>query len=115
MKKTQNVSLLRPPKQRQQKQTVSVQKITAKDERKIIGGLLMIGGVVLILIGLGLSYNEWTTLPIEKLALMAIVEGLGLGISTTFAGFILFRIGLAIYFAKNNTQVWNRTKKLLSF
>ena len=73
----------------------------------------MIGGVVLIVIGLALTLDEYKTLPTEKLVLMTIAEALGLGIGITFAGFILFGIGLAVYLARSNDHAWKRAKRLL--
>jgi hypothetical protein len=110
MRRAQKTSLLRPPKQRQ---VMYQQKMTAKDERKIIGAFAMLGGVVLILIGLAVTSNEYATLPIEKLALMTIAEALGQGIGTTFVGFILFAIGLGVYLADSNKQAWRRAKGVL--
>jgi hypothetical protein len=103
-------SLLRP---KQPKQVVYVQKMTAKDERRIIGGILMITGVILIIAGLITSYNEWQTLPTDKLVLMTVFETMGWGIGATFAGFILLGIGLGVYLAKSHDQAWSRARKLL--
>ncbi len=104
--------LLHPKKQRQ---VVYVQKLTAKDERKIIGAILMMIGVALIIVGLIISYNEWQTLPTDKLVLMTIFGAMGWGIGATAAGFILFAIGLGVYLAKSHDQAWRRAKKLLGF
>ena len=103
-------SMLRP---RRQRQIVSVQRMTAKDKRELIGGILMFFGAVLIVAGLIVSYIEWSTLSLEKLALMAVVEGMGLGIGMTAVGFILFVTGLGVYLADNNRQAWSRARRIL--
>jgi hypothetical protein len=87
--------------------------MSMKDKLELLGVILMGVGLVLIIIGLIVGYSEWTTLPIEKLALMALVEGLGLGIGITASGFVLFGIGLAIYLSESKKQAWNRAKKFL--
>jgi formate hydrogenlyase subunit 3/multisubunit Na+/H+ antiporter MnhD subunit len=101
--------MLRP----RQKRIVYIQKMSARDKREVIGAILMIAGGVLIVVGLIFSYIEWSTLSLEKLALMAVAEGIGLGIGMTLAGFILFGIGLGVHLADNNRQAWSRARRIL--
>jgi len=102
----QSTSSLRP------KQQVYVQKMTAKQKREALGAILMIAGVILIAVGLAVSYTEWQTLPIDKLVLMTVFEVMGWGIGATAAGFILFAIGLGVYLAKSHDQAWRRARRL---
>jgi hypothetical protein len=90
-----------------------VQKMTARGKRELIGGILMVAGGFLIVFGLIVSYIEWSTLSLGKLALMTIVEGMGLGIGMTAAGFILFAVGLGVYLAESNRQAWSRARRIL--
>jgi len=101
--------MLRP----RQKRIEYVQKMSARDKREVIGATVMTLGGMLIVAGLIVSYIEWSTLTLEKLALMAVVEGMGLGIGMTVAGFILFGIGLGVYLAENNRQAWSRARRML--
>lgn len=89
-------------------------KMTAREKREMIGGIMMAIGMILIVAGLIVTYVEYQSLPIEKLALMAIVEGVGLGVGMTSAGFIFFFAGLGVYLANNNNQAWRRASPFRS-
>lgn len=50
------------------------------------------------------TYIAYQMLPAEKLALMAFIEGLGLGIGMTSVGVIIFFSGLGVYLSNSNNQ-----------
>ena len=82
--------------------------MSAREKREMMGAIMMVIGMGLIIVGLIATYLEYQSLPIEKLALMAIVEGIGFGVGMTSAGFIFFFAGLGVYLANNNNQAWRR-------
>jgi hypothetical protein len=100
---------VRAPKQR----SVRERKMKAREKREMMGVIAMIFGAILIVAGLLVSFIEWDSLSLEKLALMAIVEGTAPGLLLSVIGLIFFGIGLGVYFASCNEQAWRRAKRLL--
>ena len=96
---------------RRPRPTQNPPRMSAREKREGIGVVLMIAGFVLIVVGALVSYSEWHSLPVEKLALELFLRELAPGILLTFIGFALFVSGFGVYTASSNEQAWRRIRK----